>query len=226
MNSTIARLTAVNSLRKWRGVLLALLPAAMLLLAFAIRALAGDDENFAVGALETIAMGAVVPLVALIVATGAISTEIDDGAIVYLLTKPIPRWKISLTKLAVAVGSALVFGVIPTAIAAIILTGEIGAVTLGFAVAAVIASLVYCAVFLVLGVLSRSAVVIGLMYVLLWEHLIAGLVDGAKILSVQHLATSIASGMYDVLPSAVDVAVAAAISAVVAAAAAWYAGRR
>ena len=35
------------------------------------------------------------PLVALIVGTAAIGSEIEDGTAVYLMVKPIPRWKIA-----------------------------------------------------------------------------------------------------------------------------------
>ena len=45
-----------------------------------------------------------VPLIALIAGTGALGPEIDDGSIVYLLAKPLPRREIVFTKLAVAVG--------------------------------------------------------------------------------------------------------------------------
>ena len=40
------------------------------------------------------------PLVALILGTAAIGSEIDDGTAVYLMIKPIPRWRIALAKIA------------------------------------------------------------------------------------------------------------------------------
>ena len=44
------------------------------------------------------------PLVALIIGTAAIGSEIDDGTAVYLIVKPIPRWRIALSKMVVAAG--------------------------------------------------------------------------------------------------------------------------
>lgn len=227
MIGTIARLTRLSLLRGWRGILLALLPAALLLLTAVIQGLLGDDARDVVDVvLGGLTMGTVVPLIALIIGTGAISTEVDDGSIVYLLTKPIPRWKIVLTKYAVAAVTALVFAALPTYAAALILTGA-GPVALAYGLAAGIACVVYCALFVMLGVLSRQAVIIGLVYVLLWENLVAGLISGTRVLSVQYWATSIASTVAPgQISPAVGVAVAAVLAAVTTVGAVWYASRR
>ena len=58
------------------------------------------------------------PLVALIVGTAAIGSEIEDGTAVYLMIKPIARWKIALSKILVAAGLTALL-VVP----AIVLTG-------------------------------------------------------------------------------------------------------
>jgi len=47
------------------------------------------------------------------------------------------------------------------------------------------AAVAYSALFLLLAVISRNPVVIGLIYALIWESLIGGLVPGAQTLSVQ-----------------------------------------
>ena len=44
---------------------------------------------------------------ALIFGTAALGAEIDEGTAVYLLSKPVPRWKIVLAKLAVAAAAAV-----------------------------------------------------------------------------------------------------------------------
>jgi len=53
----------------------------------------------------------------LLISTGVIGAEIDDGSIVYMLAKPIPRRTIVFSKMVVAVGAAFVFAVLPTIIA-------------------------------------------------------------------------------------------------------------
>ena len=46
----------------------------------------------------------VMPIVALILGTASLGPEIEDGTVVYLLTKPIRRWLVALAKIVVAVG--------------------------------------------------------------------------------------------------------------------------
>lgn len=62
---------------------------------------------------------------------------------------------------------------------------------MGAAVGALAASIGYCAIFLALSVMLRHALAVGLVYVLVWEGLIATFVDGARVLSVQAWARSI-----------------------------------
>ena len=45
-------------------------------------------------------LAVVLPVIALIVGTGVLGSEIDDGTIVHILTKPLPRRDIILAKLA------------------------------------------------------------------------------------------------------------------------------
>ncbi|CAM3194281.1 ABC transporter permease [Stackebrandtia soli] len=226
MNGTIAQLTLSTLLRKWRGILLALLPLTMLGLSAFLAAVVGEAD-VAEGLLGGLNLTTVVPLVALIIGTGAISTEVDDGSIGYLLTKPVKRGLIISTKYIVAICAALVFAAVPTAIAAIILTGEFGAVATSYPIAAAIACAVYCALFLMVGVVSKQAVMIGLLYILLWEGLICGIVEGARVLSVKYWATSIASTTADTtLVASIGVTTAAILAVVTTLGAIWYAGHR
>jgi ABC-2 type transport system permease protein len=228
MNGTIARLTRASLLRGWRGVLLALLPLALLLVSTAMRVSLGDKAEDTLSALlGGLNAATVVPLIALIIGTGAISTEVDDGSIVYLLTKPIPRWKIIVTKYTVAVVTAVVFAAVPTFIAGVIITGGIGTGVVAFAVGAGISCVVYCALFILIGVLSKQAVIIGLMYVLLWENLVCGLVSGARVMSIQYWASAVAAKIDpEVVEADVNLVVAIVGSVVVTVGAVWYAGRR
>lgn len=227
MNSTIARLTFSSLLRRWRGAMLALLPLLLLLLAGATRSMLPPDAAFNAHTelLGGLNMATVVPLIALIVGTGAISTEIDDGSIVYMLTKPLARWKIALTKYLVAVATALAFAAVPTFLAGVILTG-FSTVAIGYAVGAAVACVVYCALFIMLGVLSRQAVIIGLIYVLLWDNLVAGLVNAAKYLSVQYWGQAIGSTIGKDISSPINAYAAAVLAVVVTGAALWYGARR
>ncbi|WP_034089457.1 ABC transporter permease subunit [Streptacidiphilus albus] len=197
MNLTVARLTVRGLLGRRRGLLLLAVPALLLVLSVVIRLAVGQDESTTVNVLGGLGLGTLVPLLGLIAGTGAIGPEIDDGSIVYLLAKPLPRWKIVTTKLAVSVGCTAVFGAIPMYIAGVILFGNFEHLALAYGVGALVAGVAYSSIFLLLGVVSRHAVVWGLLYSLVWESVFGGLVPGAKTLSVQQWSLAITRTIAD-----------------------------
>ena len=199
MNATVARLTSRSLLGRKRTVLLSLLPLALLSLCTLARILGSLDDDIAgqlQGSLSSDLLAAfgiaiMMPLLGLIAGTGAIGPEIDEGSIVYLLAKPLNRYSIVLTKLVVAIGVVLLFGVLPVFVAGVVLTGEVGEIALAYALGALAAGVAYAALFLMLAVITRNAVVVGLIYALIWESLVGGLVPGAQALSVQQWALSV-----------------------------------
>jgi ABC-2 type transport system permease protein len=199
LNGTVASLTSRSLLGRKRTLVLALLPLALLGLCTLARILAGMDSEIAEALDTTLApdllsafgIAILMPLLSLIAGTGSIGPEIDEGSIVYLLAKPLNRYSIVVTKLAVSIGVVVAFGVLPVLVAGVVLTGELGAVTLGYTLGALVGGIAYSAVFLLLAVVSRNAVVIGLIYALVWESLIGGLAPGAQTLSIQQWSTSV-----------------------------------
>ena len=185
MNATVARLTARSLLGRRRALLLLCLPAVLLALSALARGLAGVEPELAVLLLGGFGLGTVVPLLGLIAGTGAIGPEIDDGSIVYLLAKPLSRHAITSTKLVVALAVVTAFGAVPVLLAGLVLVGTADGLAVGYAVAAAVAGAAYCALFLLLAVVTRNAVVVGLLYALIWETLVGQLVPGAQALSVQ-----------------------------------------
>ncbi|NEK58730.1 ABC transporter permease subunit [Geodermatophilus sabuli] len=232
MNATVARLTARSLLGRRRALLLLLLPAVLLALSGVARALAGTEEDLAVGLLGGFALGTLVPLLGLIAGTGAIGPEIDDGSIVYVLAKPLDRHSIVVTKLLVAVAVVTALGAVPTFAAGVLLTGTAGTLAVAFGLAAAVAGIAYCALFVLLAVVTRNAVVVGLLYALVWETLIGQFVPGAQALSIQQWALAIAdevvgsrAGQLGVT-SAVGLPAGVVLLLAVTLGATWYAGRR
>lgn len=228
-NPTVARLTYRALLGRRRALILLALPALLLVIAVAVRALTGPDDRTAADILGGFALAAMVPLIGVIAGTGAIGPEIDDGSIVYLLSKPVPRRTLIATKLVVAIAVTTAFTTIPILIAGIILNGNGQRIALAYAVAAAVASVAYSAVFLLLGVVSRNAVVFGLIYALLWEALFGNLVPGARNLSIQQWSLALAERIaLDGAGITSEVSLTAGIILLAAATAAgtWYAARR
>jgi len=184
VSPTITRLGVRSVFGRRRGVLLFVLPVVLLALAALVRGLVGDDPTGAQHTLYGLGLVVVVPLVALLATTGLLAPEIDDGSIAYLLAKPIPRHTIVLSKLAVAGGCSVVFGAVPVLLAALLLRPAHPAFALGFALGALAGGLAYCVLFALLSVMTKHAVVVGLVYLLVWESLLGGLLDGVRWLSV------------------------------------------
>ncbi|WP_329177067.1 ABC transporter permease [Streptomyces sp. NBC_01477] len=225
---TVARLTYRALLGRRRALLLFALPLLLLIIVSAVRLLAGPDDSTAADVLQGFGLSAMVPLVGVIAGTGAIGPEIDDGAIVYLLAKPIRRGTIISTKLLVAIGVTMAFSAIPTLLAGYILNSNGQNVAVAFAIGAAVASIAYAAIFLLLGVLTRHAVVVSLVYALVWEGVIGNVVPGARTLSVQQWGMAVAQKLAhgDVVSSDVGLTASVVLLVVATAAATWFAGRK
>ncbi|MFE1209160.1 ABC transporter permease [Streptomyces albidoflavus] len=225
---TVARLTYRALLGRRRALILFVLPALLLVIAAAVRLLTGADDSTAEAVLGGFSLAVMVPIIGVVAGTGAIAPEIDDGSVVYLLAKPIKRPTIILTKLFVAIGVTMAFSAIPTLLAGFILNGNGGQLAVAYTVAALVASIAYAALFLLLGTVTRHAVVFGLVYALIWEGLFASLISGARTLSVQQWALAVAEKVTGGAAVTSDVALPTAVILLVAATvlATWYAGQK
>jgi ABC-2 type transport system permease protein len=232
MNPTVARLTARSLLGRRRAYLLMALPGVLILLCVLVRLLAGEDNDITVGILGGFALSTLVPLLGLIAGTGSIGPEIDDGSIVYLLSKPLSRHSIAGTKAAVAATVVSVFAAVPVLVAGLVLAGTSDGLAVGYALGALVAGLAYATLFLLLAVVTRHAVVIGLIYALIWESLVGSYVPGAQTLSIQQwslaLTAKVVGSRADALnvTSAVSLGAALPLLVLLAAGSTWYAGRR
>jgi ABC-2 type transport system permease protein len=228
MNPTVMQLTARTVLTRNRALATVLLPLVMIGAAVIIRLLVGVHMSIGNNLLSALALSTVVPLLGLIAGTGVIGPEIDDGSIVYLLTKPINRLTIVLSKYVVAIGMMTLFATVPILVTGLILVNGGDGLVLGYTVASLVAGLAYGAIFLALAVSSRNAIVLGLGYALLWESLIGSYVPGAQALSVQQWSRAVASPLVDSgsMSSSVSLTTGAIALMAVTVAALWSAGRR
>ncbi|TMR07149.1 ABC transporter permease [Actinomadura soli] len=228
MNSTIAMITFRSMLGRKRALLLLGLPLILLVLAAILRATGNNDLDVSSNVLQQFGLATLLPLLALIAGTGVIGPEIDDGQIMYVLTKPIPREVIVLTKLAVAIILVTVFAVVPTLLAGLVLVGTTAEVTPAFTVGVLVGGVAYSAVFVALGVASRNAATIGLLYALVWESLLGSFAPGAKSASIQQWSLSVTDALTSASPveSTVNLTVAISLLAAVTAVATFLAAFR
>lgn len=223
MIAALGSITLRALLNRRRTVLLLLLGALLVVITVLFRL--GDPSNaesteVTRRLLADFGIAVLLPLVAVIIGTSALGSEIEDGTIVYLLAKPVPRWLIVLVKLVVAwlVTTALV----APAIVLAGLIGGYGQLAAAHAVAAVIGALEYTAIFIALSLVTSRALIAGLAYVVVWEGVVAGLFSGTRIFSIRQHALAVAEalggpGAADSAELALGVALAAAAVATAAA---------
>ena len=226
MNAVVARITYRALLGRRRVLLLAVLPLVLLGLAAAFRAGHGTHTDVL---LAHFGIAALLPLVALIVGTGVLGAELEDGTAVYLLATPISRQTVIVTKLVVAALVTIAFTAIPEYLSGIIAFPGRSRLALSYAVGAAVGSVVYVAIFLALSVMTRRAMAVGLVYVLVWEGLLASFVSGIGVLSVQQYSLSIARALSkagDEVPATVSITVAIPLIVIVIGVAAWLATDR
>lgn len=190
MNTTIAWITARGLFGRRRFLLLFPLPVLLIGLVVLARSSGVNATDWGEPVLVGLGLAVLLPVVALVVGTGVLGSEIDDGTVVHILTKPLPRREIVLAKLAVAAGVTAVTAAVPMFVAGALTDS----VRLGFglAVGTVLGAITYSAIFLALSLLTRRPVLVGLAYVLIWESLLTNLLSGTRVLSVEQYTITIA----------------------------------
>ncbi|MFI6293346.1 ABC transporter permease subunit [Nonomuraea sp. NPDC050790] len=192
MNTVVAGITYRALLGRRRILLLLLLPLALIGLAVLLRLTGAADQRTTILLMQNFAIATMLPLLGLIAGTGVIAPEIDDGTIIHLMSKPISRPVIAQTKFLVAASLLAVFAAVPTYVAAWLLVRDEDGIAFGFALGSLFGGIAYAALFLLLGVLTRHAVTIGIIYALIWEGMVGSFVKGAQNFSIQQWAQAIA----------------------------------
>ena len=194
MTAALLSITLRALLNRRRTLMLGLLGLLLVVVAVIFR-LNGPSEAESLEVtrqlLANFGIAVLLPLVAVIVGTSAIGSELEDGTIVYLLARPVERWRIVLVKLLVAwlVTSLLVAP-------AIFVAGMIGngdaQLAGAFAAASILGALEYVAVFLALSVVTSRALIVGLAYVVVWEGFVAALFAGTRGISIRQHTLAVA----------------------------------
>ena len=143
--------------------------------------------EFAPDMLDALVLAVVLPLTALVFGTAALGAEIEDGTAIYLLTKPIERRRILIVKIGVATAVTLALTLPSTLIAALIILGgdDPYAISAGFVLAVAVGATAYTALFVALSVRTSRALLIGLVYVFVWEAIVPSIFDGTRWISIR-----------------------------------------
>jgi ABC-2 type transport system permease protein len=206
----LAELTLRGLAGRRRMVLMLLLAALPVIVSVILRVAGGRED--APQIIDALVIRTVLPLVALVIGTAAIGSEIEDGTAVFLLTKPIPRWQTALVKIVVAAALTIALVLPPTLVTGLLARGDLS-VTIGYTAATMIGAIAYASGFTALGAITSRAILIGLAYVLLWEGALAGILEGTRFLSVRQATLGLAEGLsgYQVAKGALEAPVSVAI---------------
>jgi ABC-2 type transport system permease protein len=194
LNPVVLRITLRATLGRKRALVFTLVPIVLLLITVTLK-LVAVSPVWPAEFLGTFGLSVVLPLTALVIGTSVLGAEIDDGSVIHLLATPVSRTSVAASKFAAAVALTIMFGALPEFVAAAIARGLDGKLALGLLAGALVASVAYNAVFVMLSVLTTRAIAVGLLYLLVWEGLLGNLIGGVRLLSIGQYSLSIANSI-------------------------------
>jgi ABC-2 type transport system permease protein len=147
---------------------------------------------------------ALLPIVALAYAAGIIQDEQEEQTLTYLLIRPIPRWAIYSVKLLASLTTTVLLTTVFTALTFVAIyagsqsdmpdVSQRCLMTIGMHDLAVIA---YCCLFGLTSLLTKRALLLGIMYSIIFEGLLANMPFGVRLITIIYYSRSIA---YQSLP--------------------------
>jgi ABC-2 type transport system permease protein len=184
----------VGSRRVWLMLALVSLPLLAAAL-FHVGDTTRTSAEFADRVTATLIASAILPLVMLLFGTSAFGDELHDRTLVYVTLKPLPRWQIVAAKML----ASLLAGGLPVALSglaavAIIEEGDAGgAIATGAGL--LVGAAAYAAIFTLAGLATRHALLIGLVYLFVWEAVLAAYLDGVRFLSIRRYTLALIDGL-------------------------------
>lgn len=198
-------------LRGKRVVAVGLLPLLVAVIAVLVAVTAGDADRTGTYATlaGTLLLTLVVPLVALVLGVNAFGDERDERTLGLLLATTLPRSRIVLTKYAAAAGVTWL-ACLPAVLGCLVLATAtdlpLPTAAWSLLLASLLAATAYTALFVLLSLVLRRAVLLGLAYLVIWEGLLATLTVTFRNLSVSAHAQRVSAAPFDDPSDAVAVA--------------------
>jgi ABC-2 type transport system permease protein len=197
---TLYTLTLRQHMRGKRWIVMALLFLVPAALAIVVRATAPDAPPIFIEFVFAFMFipQALLPLVALLYASGVIQDELEEQTITYLLIRPIPRWALYVVKMLATITTTVVLTILFTTLTyiAVHFRGpHQDHVVLRCVQACAIHSLAvvaYCCLFGFISLLTKRALVVGILYAAIVEGLLANLPLSIRLITVIYYARVIA----------------------------------
>jgi ABC-2 type transport system permease protein len=189
MIDAVYALTLRSLILQKRTIVLALIALAPVLMALAYalaRSPGSHDHSFYSDLVQQLFVPTVASLISLVFGVSAFGDEREDGTILYLVATPQSRLRLVVAKVAAAWTASLALLVPSLVVSGVLsLRGGLTAGLVGWPlVGVVLASLAYCGASVLLSLYTRRPIVIGVLYILLWEGSIATFAASAAKLSI------------------------------------------
>lgn len=134
---------------------------------------------------------ALLPLIALVYASGIIQDEQEEQTLTYLLIRPIPKWAIYIVKLLATLTTTVILTTIFTILtyASVYIGTDAGAAeTVQHCLRAIcihdLAVICYCCLFGLMSLLTKWILVVGVLYIAVFEGLFANLPFGIRLITI------------------------------------------
>lgn len=118
--------------------------------------------------------GSVAPLIGVAIGSIAFGNEVEDRTLANLTLSPLPRWQIVRPKLAACIAVAGPFVVGSAFFTSWLAFNHDVTATAAVTASSLVGVMLYSALFLWLGLVTRQAIGVGLAYIVLWEGLFSG----------------------------------------------------
>lgn len=151
----------------------------------------------------------ILPMTALIYASGMLQDEQEDQTLTYLLIRPLPKWAIYVVKWLATVATTVTLTAMFTALTFVAIYAGADDAAAGADVDSPVMRCVktivvhaigvtaYCSLFGLVGLLTRRTLIVGLVYTVVVEGLLANLPFGIRLLTVIYYTRLIAYRMID-----------------------------
>lgn len=183
------------------ALLLSLLPVVFAVL-YAVRPWEVAPGEFLGDLFQELIVPTLLPIVVLLPATAAFGDELEDHTLPYLMMKPVSRLRLVLGKYAAVLlvtAPALLLGLVATYVVAtrVPSTEDLGNLLPAMLAAAVAATVLLSAVFLLVSLFIPRALLAGMVYIFAWESLLGRFLPGVQAISSREYTVRVFDGVLE-----------------------------
>ncbi|HWD37264.1 MAG TPA: ABC transporter permease subunit [Fimbriimonas sp.] len=134
----------------------------------------------------------ILPLAAAILSAAVVAQEIEQRTIVYLLTRPVPRWKLLLFRTLAAITVVFVLGSIVAFAASLGTAGLKNEMLVRDLKAILVGSIAYVSLFTFISLLMNRSMIVCLLFAFIWETAVPNMPGDLYLLTITGYLSSIA----------------------------------